>query len=112
MLNKIFYILPILTLSLLSCSSQNNDDGWKLVWADEFDYTGLPDSTKWSYETRGNTYGWGNNELQWYNVANINNTYVSDGTLKIVARIEDTDGKNTLPEGSTPRIRETGSIVK
>ena len=23
----------------------------KLVWADEFEYAGLPDPTKWSYET-------------------------------------------------------------
>lgn len=94
-MNKAFYILTFLILSLPSCTPKNHSDAgdWKLVWADEFDYTGLPDSTKWSYETRGNTYGWGNNELQWYNVANINNTYVSDGTLKIVARIEETNGK-------------------
>ena len=25
-------------------------EGWKLVWADEFDYTGLPDPAKWDYE--------------------------------------------------------------
>jgi hypothetical protein len=29
----------------------------ELVWADEFDYNGLPDSTKWSYEIGGS--GWG-----------------------------------------------------
>lgn len=94
-MNKAFYILTFLILSLPSCTPKNHSDAgdWKLVWADEFDYAGLPDSTKWSYETRGNTYGWGNNELQWYNVGNTNNTYVSDGTLKIVARIEETNGK-------------------
>ena len=33
-------------------------------WVDEFDYTGAPDSTKWSFEQGG--HGWGNNELQYY----------------------------------------------
>ncbi len=35
---------------------------WELVWNDEFDYEGLPDSTKWSYDIEGNSWGWGNNE--------------------------------------------------
>lgn len=86
----------ILILLALLCSVQNSHakDDWKLVWADEFDYQGLPDSTKWTYDTRGNAYGWGNKELQWYNVANIRNTYVSDGTMKIVARKEKASGKD------------------
>ena len=33
-----------------------------LVWSDEFDKAGLPDSTKWGYEVGGN--GWGNNYTQ------------------------------------------------
>jgi len=31
-----------------------------MVWSDEFDYTGLPDSTKWIYDTEENSEGWGN----------------------------------------------------
>ncbi|HBK95372.1 MAG TPA: glycoside hydrolase, partial [Porphyromonadaceae bacterium] len=27
---------------------------WQLIWNDEFDYNGLPDSAKWSYDTDGN----------------------------------------------------------
>ena len=61
---------------------------WKLVWSDEFNYHGLPDSTKWSFETRGNATGWGNNEKQFYTEANPSNAFVSKGTLKIVARKE------------------------
>ena len=38
----------------------------KLVWSDEFNYTGLPDSTKWNYDIGGD--GWGNNELQFYTI--------------------------------------------
>ena len=37
---------------------------WKLVWSDEFNYTGLPDETKWGYDVGGG--GWGNQELQYY----------------------------------------------
>ena len=67
--------------------------GWSLVWSDEFDYEGLPDSSKWSYDTEGNTSGWGNNEAQYYTEADVDNACVSDGTLKIIARQEKIGGK-------------------
>lgn len=58
----------------------------KLLWSDEFDYTGLPDSTRWAYDTGG--HGWGNNELQYYTEADTNNVIVKDGKLIITARKE------------------------
>ncbi|HZL12236.1 MAG TPA: family 16 glycosylhydrolase [Prolixibacteraceae bacterium] len=70
-----------------------HNSAWKLIWNEEFSYTGLPDSTKWNYDTHGNSYGWGNNEAQWYTVGNLQNTQVSDGTLKIIARQEPTSDK-------------------
>lgn len=57
--------------------------GWKLAWSDEFDYTGLPDSTKWNYDTGG--HGWGNNELQYYTQADTANAMVKNGKLRITA---------------------------
>lgn len=66
---------------------------WEKVWSDEFDYTGLPDPTKWSYDTENNDDGWGNNEAQFYTVERPENSYVSDGTLKITARKESLGGK-------------------
>jgi glycerophosphoryl diester phosphodiesterase len=60
--------------------------GWKLKWSEEFNYTGLPDSTKWGYETGG--HGWGNNELQYYTAADTSNVFVKNGSLKITARIK------------------------
>ena len=69
----------------MSCS---NTEKYELVWSDEFDYNGLPDTTKWSYDTIGNDWGWGNNELQYYTNGDIRNALVSDGTLKIIARDE------------------------
>jgi glycerophosphoryl diester phosphodiesterase len=67
---------------------------WQMVYADEFSYTGLVDTTRWSYDTKGNEYGWGNNESQWYTEANPKNVEVSNGTLKIIARKEPVSGKN------------------
>src|SRR5665647_408879 len=58
--------------------------GWKLVWSDEFNYNGLPDSSKWSFETGGN--GWGNNELEYYTEKDTSNAIVKDGHLMIIAR--------------------------
>ena len=58
--------------------------GWKLVWSDEFNYDGLPDSSKWSYETGGS--GWGNNELEYYTEKDTSNAIVKDGHLTIIAK--------------------------
>lgn len=56
---------------------------WKLVWNDEFNYVGLPDSTKWVFEEGGD--GWGNNEKQFYVANSLKNSFVTDGKLHIVA---------------------------
>lgn len=58
------------------------------LWADEFNYTGLPDTTKWNYDVGSKYNGWGNNELQYYTEANPNNVFVRDGRLHITARKE------------------------
>lgn len=67
--------------------------GWKLVWSDEFDYTGLPDAGKWSWDTAGNASGWGNNEDQYYTSEDADNAWVSDGVLRITARREKMGGR-------------------
>jgi beta-glucanase (GH16 family) len=53
----------------------------QLVWSDEFNYTGLPDPTKWNYDVGG--WGWGNNELQYYTKDSIGNARVQNGLLTI-----------------------------
>ena len=58
----------------------------KLVWADEFNYKGLPNSTRWSYDTGSG--GWGNNELQYYTEKRKENARVEGGKLIIEARKE------------------------
>ena len=92
------YIIPILfgLILISACQTQTKtktNDEYNLVWSDEFDYTGLPDSTKWIYDTEGNAAGWGNNEEQFYTTARIENTSVSDGKLAITAIREDFEGK-------------------
>ncbi|UFH51844.1 glycoside hydrolase family 16 protein [Spirosoma sp. KNUC1025] len=64
----------------------------KLVWADEFDKAGLPDSTKWMYEVGG--HGWGNNEQEFYTDRRPENARVENGKLVIEARKEVYQGKN------------------
>lgn len=58
----------------------------RLVWSDEFNYNGLPDSTKWSYDVGGN--GWGNDEKQFYTFKQLKNARVKHGKLIIEAHQE------------------------
>jgi len=74
------------------------------TWADEFNYTGLPDTTKWSYDVGSMHNGWGNNELQYYTKAAPKNVYVKDGKLKITALKEK---KEALEYTSTRLISKT-----
>jgi len=64
----------------------------KLVWSDEFNGKGLPDSAKWSYDVGGD--GWGNNELQYYTRNRTKNARMENGSLIIEAHREDIEGKN------------------
>lgn len=63
------------------------DKGMKLIWSDEFNINGLPDSTKWSYDVGG--HGWGNAEKQFYLAKSLENSFVKDGKLHIVALKKD-----------------------
>jgi beta-glucanase (GH16 family) len=69
----------------------------KLVWVDEFDRPGLPDSTKWSYDLGTgcpNVCGWGNNELQYYTRNRLENARIENGLLLIEAHREKWEDRN------------------
>ncbi|MFO0414867.1 MAG: family 16 glycosylhydrolase [Bacteroidota bacterium] len=69
----------------------------KLVWSDEFNQSGLPDSAKWGYDAgRGcpQNCGWGNNELQYYTVSRKENARVENGHLIIEAHRENFQSSN------------------
>jgi beta-glucanase (GH16 family) len=68
----------------IAMSLAAQDTKWELVWSDEFDYTGLPDATKWGYEVGFVR----NRELQYYTEARQENARVEDGHLVIEARKE------------------------
>ncbi len=71
------------------------DSSWTFAstpsWAEEFDYTGKPDSAKWGYDIGGS--GWGNNEKEYY--SNLpENASVANGMLSIVALKKNVQGMN------------------
>lgn len=90
-------LLFSLVATALACKSKEKTidesvpvpEGWQLVWADEFNYSGLPDSTSWDYDIGG--HGWGNNEKQFYTEARTENARVENGILTIEARKERSD---------------------
>ncbi len=63
----------------------------KLVWSDEFNKDGAPDSTKWGYDLGTGANGWGNNELEYYTNRPAN-VIVHGGVLKINAIKENYNG--------------------
>jgi beta-glucanase (GH16 family) len=69
-------------------SQQNRSPLYKktrAAWSDEFNYRGLPDSTKWGYET-GHIR---NSEKQFYTSRTLKNARVKGGKLIIETRKED-----------------------
>lgn len=56
----------------------------ELIWQDEFDSPGAPDSNYWNYDIGRGSNGWGNNEAQYY-TDRAENVIVEDGLLKIKA---------------------------
>lgn len=71
-------------------------NGLTCVWQDEFDYTGVPDVSKWKYQTGHGNNGWGNEELQNYtdNTTVADTAVVEGGVLKIKAKYEDGEWKS------------------
>jgi len=60
-------------------------NGRNLVWSDEFSTNGLPNSSKWAFDTYRNKDGWYNNELQYYSNARLQNSSIANGILSITA---------------------------
>ena len=84
-------IFTIVTLVSVANGAAAAD--WKLVWADEFNYQGLPDPTKWSYEVGFVR----NHEKQYYTKARLENARVEDGHLVIECRKEHFTPPNHAP---------------
>ncbi len=63
--------------------------GMTLVWNDEFEGSSL--SSDWTFDIGTGSWGWGNNELQYYTNQNIQ---LIDGILKITAKSEIFNSQN------------------
>ena len=63
-----------------------------LVWSDEFDEDGLPNTSKWRYDVGG--HGWGNGESQYYTSGRSENARVENGSLIIEAHKESWSGSD------------------
>jgi beta-glucanase (GH16 family) len=85
--------------------------GFRLVWSDEFAVAGLPDASKWSYDTERNSAGWYNNELQYYGNARTENSIVENGLLVITARRENLAAAG-LPDWSGQRYSSARLITR
>lgn len=97
----LFYFL----ISIISVPTALGSE-WKLVWSDEFNYSGLPDANKWNYEVGFIR----NRELQYYTKARKENARVENGTLIIESRKEKFKNPNynsdTTRSGRWSRSRE------
>ncbi|MCK0110004.1 glycoside hydrolase family 16 protein [Flavobacteriaceae bacterium S0825] len=67
------------------------NDEPQLIWSDEFNTDGAPDSSKWGYDIGAG--GWGNGESQFY-TDRSDNVIVENGLLKITAKKESYQGSD------------------
>jgi beta-glucanase (GH16 family) len=72
---------------------------WKLVWSDEFNYSGMPNPKKWNYEVGFIR----NRELQYYTKARKENARVENGMLIIESRKEKFKNPNYRPDARRRR---------
>jgi beta-glucanase (GH16 family) len=81
---RIYITKFLLIVLLLIVQHQMNAQNYQLVWSDEFNYSGLPDVNKWTFEDWAPKHV--NNELQRYVPNRLENCRVENGTLVIEAR--------------------------
>lgn len=87
MMKKIIAFAACLSAFVIPVRSAIN---WELVWSDEFDKPGSPDSTKWRIKVGASTV---NGELEYYSDRQ-QNLKVADGNLYIIARKENFGGRS------------------
>ncbi|HYC86785.1 MAG TPA: carbohydrate-binding protein [Chryseosolibacter sp.] len=75
-----FFCMALLVILQHHAQAQN----YQLVWSDEFNYSGLPDAGKWTFEDWAPRHV--NNELQRYVPNRLENCRVENGMLVIEAR--------------------------
>lgn len=99
---KILLLIYAFFFFIYSATSQQER---KLVWQEEFNYTGLPDPKKWTYEEGFIR----NQERQYYTVKRKENVYVHNGMLEIKGRKE--NHANTQFEKGSSEWRKSDSLA-
>lgn len=79
-MKKVLLLAAVAVVALVGCNTPK--DGYKLVWADEFEQDGAPNPANWTYELMRK--GQVNNEEQEY-VESLDNAWVEDGILHVKA---------------------------
>lgn len=92
-------LLPLLPLDSLTGAPPAN---YQLVWADEFEGSGSPDASKWTFDTGAG--GWGNGEAQTY-TNSTDNVRQENGMLVIEAR---QSFGTRVPSYTSGRIKTSG----
>ncbi|WP_205511098.1 family 43 glycosylhydrolase [Longitalea arenae] len=101
--------VPAWDLQLFAKDNPYAKEGYQLVWADEFNRDGQPDTTHWRYEAGFVR----NEELQWYQPQNA---VVKNGQLIIEARNEQRPNPDYTPghkdwRRNRPAINYTSSCI-
>ena len=82
----------------------------ELVWSDEFDKNGPVDTLKWFHQTKLPSGGnWYNNEVQHY-TNRIDNSFVENGILKIVAKKETFTDQGQTKQYTSARLNSKFSF--
>ena len=95
MIDKRFLLLCCVALFQIACNDKANQSEWTMVWSDEFEVAGLPDTNKWTYllgDGCPTLCGWGNDEKEYY-TQDSSNVKVVDGHL-IITAMQDTSKVN------------------
>lgn len=104
---SLLIVLLFVSFSTLNCakSKKNSNSSFdKLVWSDEFDYNGPIDSKNWFHQTQlpagGDWYG----GLINHYTNRIENSYVEDGFLNIVAKKELYEDQGEIKQYTSARL--------
>ena len=95
-MKKTIAFICFVAVPLIMAGCSKSEVTWELVWADEFDGTGKPDTSRWNYDYGDGcpaVCGWGNNELEHYTDDTLN-ARLENGNLVIEARQEEKGGKS------------------
>ncbi|MGB3593642.1 MAG: family 16 glycosylhydrolase [Ornithinimicrobium sp.] len=86
-------------------------EDWELVWSDEFKGRegARPNSDNWSYETGG--WGWGNQELQYYDDSRKSAALDGRGNLRITTRDVSNPERKDLPCWYGPCTNTSARLV-